>query len=192
MRDACARMCIVATSRCVCVRACARVRVQYTCLCLCDLHVPMLLCSGIAFSSSEEDDDCDSPFDGLHTQHALKLSHGDSYEDDDGEGIEPQGTVHHTSPSSLEERAAAYLSSSLGADSTTRQDLSNAGLEGDSESGRVGGWRVESGEWVASGRGGMGVQSCSDQRTLYLPAPSSPPPPPPNRVQPLAGGAAAG
>ena len=107
----------------------------------------MLLCSGIAFSSSEEDDDCDSPFDGLHTQHALKLSHGDSYEDDDGEGIEPQGTVHHTSPSSLEERAAAYLSSSLGADSTTRQDLSNAGLEGDSESGRVGGWRVEGGGW---------------------------------------------
>ena len=97
----------------------------------------MFLCSGIPYTSSEEEDDCDSPFDGLTTQHTLKMPHRDGLEDGDPEGVEPQGTTHQTSPSTLSDRAAAYLSGSLGADSTTHQDLSSAGLEGDGEGGRV-------------------------------------------------------
>ena len=98
----------------------------------------------MVFSSSEDDDD-DSPFDGLHTQRTLKLSHRDSDEDDDKDGVEPRGTVHFTSPTSINDRAAAYMSSvPLGADSTTHQDLSSAGLERDGEGGRVATVRWES------------------------------------------------
>lgn len=106
------------------------------------LYTYVFLCSGIPYTSSEEEDDCDSPFDGLTTQHTLKMPHRDGLEDGNPEGVEPQGTAHQTSPSTLSDRAAAYVSGSLGADSTTHQDLSSAGLEGDGESGRVRGWRV--------------------------------------------------
>lgn len=110
------------------------------------LSPSVFLCSGIAFSSSGEEEDCDSPFDGLHTQHALKISHSDGYEDDP-EGVEPQGPAHHTSPTALSNRAAAYVSGSLGADSTTHQDLSSAGLERDGERERLSGRRVRGGGW---------------------------------------------